>query len=81
MSSAGVPIAILLVVVAFLVAIPFLPLIQEFTANSTSLNETLISSGFSETPFAPIMNLWPLWGLILIIICGAIIFVAGSKSG
>ena len=78
--KAGVVIALFFAVIAFVVAITFLPIIGIFTAeNNTNLMESLNSTGFNAPPFAPIMHLWPVWSIILIIIGVAIIFVGMSK--
>jgi len=76
----GAFIALLLAGVGILVALPFLPSIQAFTNSSNErLSTALNTSGFADTPLAPIMHLWNVWALLLIIVCVVIIFIGVSK--
>lgn len=72
--------ALMLAGLGGLIALVFIPPIQQFT-NSTSerMVTALNTSGFADTPFAPIMHSWNLITVFLIIVCVVIIFVGASR--
>ena len=72
---------LLLAGIGIIVCLPFLPIVQGFTnTTNPALMASLNSSGMVDTPFAPIMHLWPIWGLFLIMVCVLIIVVSMSKQ-
>jgi len=59
--------ALLVAWIGILVCMPFLPIIQGFT-NSTGVYVDL------GIPLDNIMHLWPVWTILLIVVCSVIIF-------
>ena len=81
MGKGAALLGLLLAMVGLWVALPFLPSIQEFATNATNMTENPGMASMADTPLIPIINLFPVWALLLLGVCLVIVFVAVSKRG
>ncbi len=75
-------IALMMAMIAFISGWMFLPVIQVSTnATNTGLTAALESSGFADTPLAPIIHGMPIWMMAFVALLVFIVFITVAKRG